>query len=235
MTGTLGATTYQPTAVVNDELTGLSVAANCLADPSGALLTFTGSGAVPVAFSGSLPAGTNSIGTVTANAGTGTMTVAGTVTANAGTGTFSTTGTGSAGTPAAGVFSVQGVPGGTSVPVSLASTGPATLFSESLTARTTSGNSGDLTPTGNPSAMTLSYNISAVSGVLPTLVVALQQKDANGVYQTLASTGSLAATGTGLLSTTDSVMVFGNNATRVAWTIGGTGPSYTVQFSLITR
>jgi hypothetical protein len=78
-----------------------------------------------------IPSGTQSVsGTVTANAGTGTFTVAGTVTANAGTGNFTVVqstasnlnatvvGSGSAGTPATGVVTVQGIAGGTTIPVS---------------------------------------------------------------------------------------------------------------------
>jgi hypothetical protein len=63
-------------------------------------------------------------GTVTANAGTGTFTVSGTVTANAGTGTLNVAGTGSAGSPAAGVVSVQGVSSGTALSVTDQPTNP---------------------------------------------------------------------------------------------------------------
>lgn len=50
--------------------------------------------------------------------GTTTQPVSGTVTANAGTGTFNVTGTGTAGTPASGVVTIQGIVGGTAVPIS---------------------------------------------------------------------------------------------------------------------
>lgn len=47
-----------------------------------------------------------------------TQPVSGTVTANAGTGNFNVIGTGSAGTPATGVVTIQGIAGGTAVPIS---------------------------------------------------------------------------------------------------------------------
>lgn len=55
MTGALGASQYQPLAVINSELPGLYINAYCLADPSGSLLTLTGSGQVPVALTPSSP------------------------------------------------------------------------------------------------------------------------------------------------------------------------------------
>jgi hypothetical protein len=48
-----------------------------------------------------------------------TQPVSGTVTANAGTGNFNVVGTGTAGSPASGVITVQGISGGTAIPVSI--------------------------------------------------------------------------------------------------------------------
>lgn len=169
-----------------------------------------------------LPAGSNALGTVTANAGTGTMNV---------------TGTGTAGTPASGVVTIQGASGGSAVSVSLVA--PVTLFSEGTSARTTSGNTSNLTPTTAPSSMIVAWNITAVTGTTPSMTVSLQQQDANGVFQTLASSAAQTATGTGTLSVgqalANNVMISGNNITRIAWTISGVTPSFTVQFSLIAR
>jgi hypothetical protein len=80
-------------------------------------------GAVTTAAPTYTTATTNALSLTTAGAlrvdGSGvTQPVSGTVTANAGTGTFNVAGTGTAGTPNAGVVTIQGIAGGTAIPVS---------------------------------------------------------------------------------------------------------------------
>jgi hypothetical protein len=86
------------------------------------------------------PAGTEQ-GLITRNIPSGTQAVSGTVTANAGTGNFNVIGTGTAGAAATGVVTVQGIAGGTAIPVSgtitannasVGSTGAATPASATL-------------------------------------------------------------------------------------------------------
>jgi len=79
------------------EVTSGSVAitAGSVVVSSGSMVVTAGSTIITggsVQITGALPAGTNTLGTVTANAGTGTFAVSGTVTANAGTGTFGVSG-----------------------------------------------------------------------------------------------------------------------------------------------
>lgn len=163
--------------------------------------------------------------------------VSGTVTANAGTGTLNVAGTGTAGTPTAAVLSVQGVSGGTAVPTTAAV--PVALFSEAATARTVSGNSANITPTANPQGLILSWNVTAVSGTSPALTLSLQQQDANGVFQTLGTSVSITAVAAGNFSCgsglVNQVLISGNNVCRIAWTISGTTPSFTFQSSLVGR
>lgn len=81
-------------------------------------------------------------GLVVRNIPSGTQTISGTVTANAGSGTFNVTGTGSAGSPAAGVITIQGITSGTAVTVTgtiaLTKSSTATLSSVSGSASSTS-------------------------------------------------------------------------------------------------
>lgn len=70
-----------------------------------------------VALASTNPTGTEQ-GLIVRNIPSGTQTISGTVTANAGTGNFNVIGTGTAGTPASGVVTIQGIAGGTAIPVS---------------------------------------------------------------------------------------------------------------------
>lgn len=114
------------------------------------------------------------------------------------------------------------------------------IYREQPTARTASGNGGGLT--SNPSiasmqGLFLGVNITAVSGTSPSLVVSIQQQDANGVWQTIASTPALSAVGTAQASvgvgTSNPVMLNGGPY-QIAWQISA-GASFTFQTSLQGR
>lgn len=111
------------------------------------------------------------------------------------------------------------------------------VYSEQPTARAASGNSGGLT--SNPiiegmQGLFLGVNVTALSG--SSLVVSLQQLDANGVWQTIASTATITATGTANTSAgagTANPTMLNGGPYRLAWAI--TGPSVTFQMALQGR
>lgn len=111
------------------------------------------------------------------------------------------------------------------------------VFSEAATARTATGNTAgtDILPEGCSAAM-LSVNVTAVSGTSPTLTVQFQQQDANGVWVTLGATSSLNSVTTAVVvMIPPTVFVAGGGVYRIRWVIGGTTPSFTVQFSVQVR
>jgi hypothetical protein len=109
------------------------------------------------------------------------------------------------------------------------------------------GDTGAKTATGNGATQTnynasganILFNIGTVSGTTPTLVFKLQgSSDGGTTFYDIpgASTASITATGTALLSVYPGVTVAANAAVsfplprtwRVVWTIGGTTPSFTI-------
>lgn len=113
-----------------------------------------------------------------------------------------------------------------------------TLYSENPATRTADGNAGGLTSTPATQAMMglfLGVNVTTVN-TAGTLVVSLQQQDANLAWQTIASTPGITAVGTANLSVGSgqnvSAMLNGGPY-RLAWTLGG--GSFTFQLSLQGR
>lgn len=115
-----------------------------------------------------------------------------------------------------------------------------TLYHEQPTARTASGNAGGLTSNPATAAMQglfLGVNVTAVSGTSPSLTVSIQQQDANGVWQTIASTPALSAVGTAGVSAgvgTSNPAMLNGGPYQLAWTISS-GGSFTFQMSLQGR
>lgn len=117
----------------------------------------------------------------------------------------------------------------------------AEVYKEPPTQRTSSGNTGGLPL--NPQVagvlgMFLGINVTAVSGTSPVMTVSLEQQDANGIWQIVATTGQITAVGALNLSvgscTQNSAMLNGGPY-RVSWIIAGTTPSFTFQLSLQGR
>lgn len=111
-----------------------------------------------------------------------------------------------------------------------------TVFSEAATARTATGNVAVETPL-NATEATVSVNVTAASGTSPTLTVAFQQQDANGVWYDAGVTASITATGTARFAvgpgTANGFPLGGSQ--RLSWTIGGVSPSFTFQVSVQAR
>lgn len=110
-------------------------------------------------------------------------------------------------------------------------------YAEALTVRTVSGNSGTQAYRWDyeTDAALVATHVTVVSGTAPTLTVQLQQLDANGNWQILAqSAAPITAAGDYLFSVGESTanphVLAGHY--RVAWTIGGTTPSFTFQVSV---
>lgn len=108
------------------------------------------------------------------------------------------------------------------------------LFSEAVSARTATGNSATLPSSGYGVCQAwVTVNVTVVSGTTPTLTLALQQQDANGVWVAVGQTASLTAVGTASFNVGPDLPLVG--PLRVAWTIGGTTPSFTFQASVQAR
>ncbi|GLY55330.1 hypothetical protein [Lentzea sp. NBRC 102530] len=110
------------------------------------------------------------------------------------------------------------------------------MFTETATARTATGNGTALTLPDDVAELFVGIDITAVSGTTPTLVVQVQQQDANDVWQTLAATSSLNATGQATLHLpAGSFVLLGGGQARIRWVIGGTTPSFTFRVGIHGR
>jgi hypothetical protein len=110
----------------------------------------------------------------------------------------------------------------------------------SSAARTANGNSGALQTNFNARGVTLFVNVSAVSGTTPTLLLAIQALDpVSGSYATVhVALANITATGLYVIQfypgATQSVAGYPASVAgvlprnwQIAWTIGGTTPSFT--------
>ncbi|RLU81122.1 hypothetical protein CTZ27_33320 [Streptomyces griseocarneus] len=115
---------------------------------------------------------------------------------------------------------------------------PATLYTEAAQSRTANGATAAQTWTNNVAAAIVGVNVTGFVGGT-NLVVGLQQQDANGVWQTLASTAAITATGTAAFSVgqgmaTGAMLVSGGSY-RLTWTLTGTFTTLTFQLSVQGR
>ncbi|MFC5799115.1 hypothetical protein [Streptomyces formicae] len=115
-----------------------------------------------------------------------------------------------------------------------------TMYTESTTARTTSGNTSTQTWLANASTCWVGVNLTALSGgTAPTVTVSLQQQDANGVWHTLASTSALNAIGTASFSVgagmSTGQMLRAGGSYRFSWVITGTPTECSFQIAMSGR
>lgn len=138
--------------------------------------------------------------------------------------------------------------GGASSPSSVTITGtptvvasapaPVALYSEATTSRTTNNTTATQTWTNDVSQAIVGVNVTAFSGGT-NVVVSLQQQDANGVWQTLASSSAITAVGAATFSVgpgmqTGAVLIAGGSY-RLAWTLTGTFTTLSFQLSVQGR
>lgn len=110
------------------------------------------------------------------------------------------------------------------------------MFTEAATARTATGNGTAITLPDDIAELFIGLDITAVSGTSPTLVLQVQQQDANGVWQTLAATSSLNTVTTATLHLpAGSFVLLGGGQMRIRWVIGGTTPSFTFRVGIHGR
>ena len=138
---------------------------------------------------------------------------------------------GSAGSPTS--VTISGTP-------TVVSSAPAAvaLYSEATTSRTTSGSIATQTWTNDVSQAIVGVNVTAFTGGT-NVVVSLQQQDANGVWQTLASSAAITAVGAATFSVgpgmgTGAVLIAGGSY-RLAWTLTGTFTTLSFQLSVQGR
>lgn len=123
-------------------------------------------------------------------------------------------------------------------------------------ARTASGNTGNIALTGTPTVVEITINITAVSGTTPTIVWFVQASDANGVmidcFPRIAAGAPIAntqqriclgptagsnvialPTATSVMEVAATSMIFPPTGNiLLGWTIGGTTPSVTFQYGI---
>lgn len=139
--------------------------------------------------------------------------------------------------------------------LSVQSTPVYTAITSASSARTTSGDTGNIALTGNPVYVSFTINITAVSGTSPTVVWFFQYTDANGVLIDLLPRIAAAApvAGTqmkatfgpncpqvgistptaGTVASCSAPAVFNpGGSVRLGWTLGGTTPSVTFQYGI---
>ena len=113
------------------------------------------------------------------------------------------------------------------------------LYTEATTTRLTSGNSASAFWSGNVQQVFVGVNVTALSAG-GTVVVSLQQQDANGVYQTLASSTAISAVGTGAVSVgagmaNGQMIDAGQGQYRFAWVITGAPAACSFQIGMTGR
>lgn len=138
---------------------------------------------------------------------------------------------GAAGSPS--TVTISGTP-------TMIASAPATvaLYSEATTSRTTSSTTATQTWTNDVTQAIVGVNVTAFAGGT-NVVVGLQQQDANGIWQTLASSAAITAVGTAAFSVgpgmqTGAVLVAGGSY-RLAWTLTGTFTTLSFQLSVQGR
>lgn len=122
----------------------------------------------------------------------------------------------------------------------LTSQTPATadLYTEAPAARTTNGNTANLVWPANVTEAFVGVNITGFAGGT-NVVISLQQQDANGIFQTIASTAALTATGTALLAVgpgqSNGVLLRSGGTYRLAWVVTGVFTTLTFQLGVTAR
>lgn len=90
-------------------------------------------------------------------------------------------------------------------------------------ARTTSGNSGVLTGYGPAQTLRAQLNVTAASGTSPTLNVVIEDTLDGTNFNTVGTFAQRVGAGREVINVTTPFA----DSLRVAWTIGGTTPSFT--------
>lgn len=114
-------------------------------------------------------------------------------------------------------------------------------YTEATTSRTTSGNTAGGSWTANVQQAFVGVNVTAFTGgTSPTLVVQLQQQDANGNFQTIGASQSITATGmyafsVGTGMTSGQMIMAGQGQYRLAWVVTGTPATLSFQLGLSAR
>lgn len=112
------------------------------------------------------------------------------------------------------------------------------VYSESAQSRTTNGNTANMTwPSTNTDAY-VAVNVTGFAGGT-NVSISFDQQDANGIWQSLATSGNLTATGTKNFT----VGMFGGNHAvlrsgqpwRLSWTVTGTFTTLTFQVAVTAR
>lgn len=114
------------------------------------------------------------------------------------------------------------------------------MFTEAATSRLVSGNTAGNFWTSNVQQALVGVNVTALTGgTTPTVQISLQQQDANGNWQTIASTAALNAVGMAAFSVgtgmTNGSMLTAGSQYRLAWTVTGTPATCTFQISVQGR
>ena len=112
------------------------------------------------------------------------------------------------------------------------------LYSEATTSRLVSGNTTNQTWINNVASAWVSVNLTALTGgTAPTVLISLQQQDANGIFHTIASGTALSAVGTDQFSMGPGLArpVMVGNTYRLAWVITGTPATCSFQISVKGR
>jgi hypothetical protein len=141
--------------------------------------------------------------------------------------------------PAAAVGAVA-VAGTVTVAGSVTSVTPATadIYTESAVARTTNGNTANLTWPANVTEALIGVNVTGFAGGT-NVTISLQQQDANGIFQTIASTAALTAVGTAVLAVgpgqSNGVLLRSGGVYRLAWVVTGTFTTLTFQLGVTAR
>ena len=138
-----------------------------------------------------------------------------------------------------GGVNVATVDSGGRITANVVSQAAISLYTEATTSRLTSGNSASAFWSGNVQQVVVGVNGTALSAS-SSVVVSLQQQDANGVYQTLASSSSITAVGTASFSVGPgmnggALINAGQGQYRFAWTITGSPASCSFQIGMTGR
>lgn len=108
------------------------------------------------------------------------------------------------------------------------------LYTEASAAKTVTGNSTEFKLPDEVTEVWVAVDVTAFSGTAPTLTVALQQKNANGVWHNVDITGTINTVSQNSLHIKTKVLAAGQNA-RLRWEIGGATPSFTSQIGVTGR
>lgn len=114
---------------------------------------------------------------------------------------------------------------------------PLHIYSEAAVARTTNGQLANQTMPAGATRMFVGINITGFAGGT-NVQYFVEQQDANGVFQPIANTATLTATGAANLSIGESqtnAAVVNGNPWRIRWVVTGTFTTLNVQFGVTVR